>query len=41
MKIPKQLCQMETTWTWMKITKWIKYLGESWTLMNWMNDKWK
>ncbi len=39
--IPKQLCQTETTWTCMKITKWIKYLDESWTSMNCMDDKWK
>jgi hypothetical protein len=32
---------MKSTSAWMKITKWIKYLDESGTTMNFLDDKWK
>ncbi len=35
--MPKQLCWMKTTYTWMQVTKRMKYLGEHGTRMNfWM-----
>ncbi len=39
--IPKQLCWMKSTCAWMKITKWMKYLDENGTTMNFLDDKWK
>jgi hypothetical protein len=37
----KQLCQMKTTSTWMKITNWMKYLNEHEKSINFFDDKWK
>ncbi len=32
---------MKNTCTWMKVLKWMKYLDESGTSMNFLDDRWK